>query len=84
MAFPILAVVQAITTLTPLFKKNSLSEKEEAKVILKDSVDPSTTALGFAALGGAGTVLAVGGLDELVTSLVMAVMGIILYFVRAK
>ena len=84
MAFPILAVVQAIATLTPLFKENTQSEKAQAKELLKDSVDPGTTALGFAALGGAGTVIAVGGLDELITSLVMAVLGIVLYFVRAK
>ena len=81
MAFPVLALIQAVTTLTPLFKKNSLSEKEEAKKLLSANNGPISSSLGVGLMASG---LAVGSMEEAVYGLVMGVVGLILYVIQAK
>jgi hypothetical protein len=83
MAIPILAIVQAVATLSPLFKKNSQTEKAQAKVLLKDNNASVSSRAGMAAVIAAGGVYAATppeSLEGLITALVLAAFGVFSYF----
>ncbi len=85
MAFPVLALIQAVTTLTPLFKKNSLSEKEEAKKLLSANNGPVSSSVGIAAITASlGLGSQVSSLEEAIIPLIVAIFGLISYFKPAK
>ncbi len=83
MALPILAIIQAVTTLTPLFSKKGPSEKEEAKKLLAENHGPVSSSLGVAGMVAAAVMVPqVDSLESAIAPLVSAIVGLICYFYR--
>ena len=85
MALPILALIQAATTLLPLLSKKGPSEKEAAKKLLSANNGPVSSSVGIAAFTAAlGMGTQVTSLGGAIMPLIVAIFGLISYFKPAK
>ena len=85
MALPILALIQAATTLIPLFSKKGPSEKAAAKKLLKANNGPVSSSVGIAAITASlGLCTQVSSLEEAIMPLILALFGLYSYFKPAK
>lgn len=81
MAITVPLILQAFATISPLFKKNSLSEKEDAKKVLKANHGPVSTLLAAGLVTG-GVVY--GSLEEAIYGVLAAVVGLGFYLYKGK
>ncbi len=82
---PVLALIQAATTLLPLLSKKGPSEKEAAKRLLKANNGPVSSSVGVAAITASlGLCTQVTSLEDVIMPLIVAIFGLISYFKPAN
>ena len=81
MAIPVPVLIQAVTTLIPLFtkKRKSETEKAQAKQALVDNNGPLSSAAGLLLFGGG---VAYASTEEAIMGGLTALVGVALYFYR--